>query len=157
MLEVNQQRRVLLRWMLGVILMGGVANASTETKDAPPSVAASAKPAKPALEKGMDAAAVVRVIGKPDSVAPMASPEGKAETWTYRRLLNKTTKQTIASVQAVPSFNGSAGTGTDYSQMRPEFKYGFEHISTFQVTQILMFNGSLVTAKQWTQREKTFN
>jgi len=49
----------------------------------------SVKKSKPPLKKGMAAEAIAQTIGKPESVVPMTTAEGKAKTWTCRRFVSQ--------------------------------------------------------------------
>lgn len=112
------------------------------------------KSAKPSLQKGMDAASVIRLIGKPEQIRSMNSPEGKAETWIYRRLLSRTMTQQATGTRDVPAFDGSVGAqmGT-----RPEIVYSNVTVETYQVTHLLMFNDQLLVAKQWREQSRSFS
>lgn len=113
-----------------------------------------AKPAKPSLQKGMDAATIIRIIGKPEQIKPMNSPEGKAETWIYRRLLSRTVTQQATGTREMPSFDGSIGNQLG---SRSEVVYTNVMVETYQVTHLLMFNDQLVVAKQWREQTRSYN
>jgi hypothetical protein len=144
-----------------LMLLGGTGFAATPAKPTtsgktPP--APNAKPAKRALTKGMTADAIKALIGRPREIKPMKAPAGKAEVWIYRRVTKELTRQTAASMQTVPAFvgvgMGVAGDGMG-SVSVPEFR--LEHIKIYQVTRLLMFNDKLVTAKQWFEKESSFD
>lgn len=112
------------------------------------------KAVKPSLQKGMSAAAVIQLIGKPEQIKSMNAPEGKAETWIYRRLLSRIVTQEATGSRDIPAFDGSVGAqmGT-----RPEIVYSNVTVETYQVTHLLMFNDQLVVAKQWREQERAFS
>lgn len=101
------------------------------------------------LHKGMTADAVIQAVGRPQEVKPMKAPDGQAEVWTYRRVFRRDTYQVATGVEEVPAFvwiNGPLGTAK-------EVTYSIRNATTYQVTSLLMFNGQLVHAKQWFERE----
>lgn len=120
--------------------------------------AADARASGPAkqLEKGMTAEGIIALIGKPAEVRAMDVPEGKAEVWTYRRLLNEQVRQNAASVTMVPAFKGMNGDGPIIGDT-PELNYHLEHVRDYQVTSLLMFDGKLVVGRQRIQREHTID
>jgi len=118
---------------------------------AQPADASASPSAKPMLEKGMTAEQVERIAGKPAEIKPLASSDGKAETWTYRRVIDRQTRQVAATTEFVSTFKG-ANFGQDETQVPV---YHLEHTTIYQVTALLMFDGKLVLAKQW--REKSVN
>lgn len=130
------------------------ADAAAPTVEKATTSADTPKAAKPSLQKGMDAAAVIQLIGKPQQIKSMNSAEGKAETWIYRRLLSRTITQQATGTRDIPAFDGSMG-----AQMgsRPEIVYSNVTIETYQVTHLLMFNDQLVVAKQWREQERSFS
>lgn len=143
--------------LAGGLLVAGSLLSAAESKPAAASSENSQtekKPGKPVLERGMDAEAVVRLFGKPDSVKPMKSPEGKAETWTYRRLLSKHMGQSATGVREVPGFDGSVGANAG---KRTEIVYRNVYTEIFQVTQILLYNDKVVVAKQWKEQEQSYD
>ena len=117
-----------------------------ETTAATQTASASApSTAKPALVKGMTAEQVEQIAGKPAEIKPIDSPQGKAETWTYRRVVDRQTRQVAATVAAVDTFRG----GTGVMGSTPMLEYRLESTTIYQVTALLMFDGKLVLAKQW--------
>jgi hypothetical protein len=147
--------------LVALTLQTGTALAAPGQKSAakpPPADTAEARPAKPALTKGMTAETVIGLIGRPLQIKPMDAPEGKAEVWTYRRVAKKWTTQTAATTEEVPAFigigMGAAGDGMG-SVTTPIYR--LEHITVYQVTRLLMFEDQLVNAKQWLEQERSFD
>ncbi|HEX2854815.1 MAG TPA: hypothetical protein VHO24_16400 [Opitutaceae bacterium] len=130
---------------------------AAETKPATPAAQASGAPAArsapTALQEGMTAEEVQRIIGKPAEIKPMESPEGKAETWTYRRVLGKETTQEAVSTSSVPAFNGLPNT----MGAAVTLQYRLKHTVTHQVTTLLMFEGKLVKARQWVSKSVSYD
>ena len=109
----------------------------------------------PVLKKGMPAADVLRLIGKPDSVQPMETKEGKAEVWVYRRLAKTVRQQSATGTASIPAFTGM-GVGNDATGMTNMLTYKMEEISIYQVSSLLMFDGKLAAASQKVERESRF-
>ena len=136
------------------------ASGAKEPKQAPftPSPARtyqSSGKAKRALERGMSAEEIIQAIGQPASVVPMETAEGKAETWTYRRLLDTRVYQSADGVTSVPAFIGMTATGPMIGEaFAPEYR--LKHRKTYQVTSLLMFDGKLVVAKQWREADESY-
>lgn len=116
-----------------------------------------AKTGKPALEKGMTAETILQLIGKPQEIAPRASPEGKAETWTYRRILETKHLLVASAVETIPVFLRASPTEGNVMGTATRPIYNFKHITTYQVTALLMFDGKLVVAKQWREQEQSYD
>jgi hypothetical protein len=103
----------------------------------------------PVLKQGMTSDEVLATFGKPADVRPMQSPAGKAEVWTYRRVYRRDTGQVATGVTEVPAFvwiGGPLGS-------TPELTYSIRTVTIYQVTSLLMFNGQVVSAKQWFERD----
>ena len=131
-----------------------VAPASNAPNPAPASVAT---PGKPALDKGMTGEEIVALIGKPAEVKPMTVGDGKAEVWTYRRLVRTDVRQVATQMESVPIEAGVSREGKMYETSVQQPVYKLEHIQVYQVTALLMFEGKLVRAKQWQEKTSTFN
>lgn len=108
---------------------GSAAETKPAASDDPASKQAKTKSAPIALEKGMTAEEVQRIIGKPAEIKPMESPEGKAETWTYRRVLDRQTTQEAVSTSSVPAFNGLPDTMGSAVTLQYRLKYTTTHQS----------------------------
>jgi outer membrane protein assembly factor BamE (lipoprotein component of BamABCDE complex) len=141
------------------LLVGFTVASGAETKNetpAAPSASAinpAAKRAATPLEEGMTAEDIQRIIGKPAEIKPIDSPEGKAETWTYRRVLDKQTTQEPVSTSSVPAFNGLP----DKMGSAVTLEYRIKHTTTHQITTLLMFEGKLVKAKQWVTKTVSYD
>jgi hypothetical protein len=135
-----------LRHLLVTCLIGSFAVASPPRADA--GAAEATTKAKPALELGMTPEQIMAAIGKPQEVKPMSTAEGKAEVWTYRRVLHREVVQVAASTRDVPVYLGvySSELGT-----AKEFNYNQVRRTKYQVTALLVFEGQLTSAKQWVE------
>ena len=119
-------------------------------------VAADQSPrAKPILEKGMTAAAIIQSVGKPAEIEVLSSSEGKAEKWIYRRKLGQTVHQTANTQTFIPAMTGVQGGGPVVGEaVVPEYR--LKYVSAYQVTALLMINDQLHLGRQWTEREEKF-
>ncbi len=124
-----------------------VSNARTE--------AASKKAAKTPLEKGMTAETVRKLIGEPKEIKKLDSPEGKAESWIYRREIGARFMDVAAGTREVPAFVG-IGQGMDGMGKRTEMIITKRRVIIYRVTSLLMFNGQLVLAKQVDEQSDTY-
>jgi hypothetical protein len=118
--------------------------ASAPRAAAPPAaIGAAENGAFPVLKVGSTADEIVQLVGKPLEVTPKPSPEGKAEVWTYRRVVDQQNEQVASRTNTLPavSLPGAMGAPT-------EIQYRLVHYTIFQNTSLLMFNGKLITAKQ---------
>lgn len=104
----------------------------------------------------MSASEVKAIIGQPLEVRPMNAPNGNAEVWTYRRALENHVWQTATQIEFVPAFSGIGGTGQSMIRLRPQEVYNLERIVTYQVTELLMFEGQLIKAKQWKEARRSY-
>jgi hypothetical protein len=135
-----------LRHLLVTCLIGSFAVATPPRADG--GAAETTTKAKPALELGMTPEQIMAAIGKPQEVKPMPTAEGKAEVWTYRRVLHREVVQVAASTRDVPVYLGvySSELGT-----AKEFIYNQVRRTKYQVTALLVFEGQLASAKQWVE------
>jgi len=140
-----------LAWATVAVAMTAATN---PTPPAPGQEAAQLSSAKAPLEKGMTAAEIVARIGKPADVRPIAAPEGNAEVWTYRRLRHEHVQQVAATVTMAPALTGMNDHGTAAFGTVPDLDFHLEHVRDYQVTALLMFDGKLVMARQWMERER---
>jgi len=122
--------------------------------DAP--VASQGKAAKPGLEKGMSAETIVRLIGKPQEITPLTLSESKAEKWIYRRRLSERTVQEAATTHTIPAYLGFSASGPSIGTS-VELDFRLKHITTYQVTSLLMIDGKLFLAKQWQEQSQSFD
>lgn len=104
----------------------------------------------PVLKAGATAEEILKLVGKPDQVRPMATQAGKAEVWVYRRLAKHVTRQTAMGTEQQQTY-GIDGTSTISV---PTMK--MERIEVYQVSSLLMFDGKLVTATQKAETERRF-
>lgn len=104
----------------------------------------------PVIKQGMTSEVVLATVGKPAEVRPMQSPEGQAEVWTYRRVFRRDTSQIATGVEEIPAFVGTNGPPGWTKQVT----HSIRTVTIYQVTSLLMFNGQVLTAKQWLERSE---
>lgn len=109
---------------------------------------------RPALDKGMTAEQIQQAIGKPQEIRPMQSPEGKAEVWTYRRVISRTVDQVATNTMQMPAFGG--GMMSEALQPTTALRFSMTYRTRYQVTALLMFNGALVSARQWQEQTTSY-
>ncbi|HEY5551370.1 MAG TPA: hypothetical protein VIK52_05760 [Opitutaceae bacterium] len=115
-----------------------------------------AKPAKPAIQKGMSAEEVRKIIGEPAAIKHIDKEDITAETWTYRRKVRTETTQEVVGDVNQPAFVGlgmgdESGLGTASVPV-----YRLKHTTFYQVTALLMVDGTLVEARQWVDQEVNY-
>lgn len=115
---------------------------------------AKAKSGKPALAKGMTAEQVLKIAGKPDEIRPIKNAEAKAEAWIYRRVLERTSRETATHVMERPAFLGPGPSGEGVA-IDPVTRQ--ERLTTYQVTWVLMIEGRMELAKQTREVERSFD
>lgn len=113
------------------------------------------KPAKPVIHKGMTAAEILRLIGKPEQVKPIVVGDVKGESWIYRRVAKRTMNQTAATMETVPTFGGLGIQGDGIVDIQVPSQR-LENITIYQMTALLIFDGKLVATKQWFEQERHF-
>jgi len=139
------------------------AKAADESKPAAGSPAASpsaAKPAKKPLEKGMKAAEIIDLVGKPETIKPLKVSkvvDGTAEIWIYRQKIGTKEMEVPAGEHEIPVFAGASQGDSNNMRMVMEPTYTMQHVIVYRVTSLLMVNGELVTARQTTDQSEIFD
>lgn len=143
------KRSLRLLLVFGSLLVLRALGAGAPGEASPPPNATAGKNASSThLVKGMSAAQVITLLGKPAAIEVIENPDVKAESWTYRRLLDQHTDQDAATTGSVPMFIGAGiGDGRTVGD-RPVAKYVTRRTSNYQVTVLLMVNDQFVIAKQ---------
>jgi len=117
--------------------------------------AAAPAPAKPVLGKGMAAAEIVRLIGRPDEIKPMKAEGVTAEQWIYRRKVDQTVYQTANTQNAIPALVGFDGGGAVIgTAIVPSYR--LKYAEQFQVTALLLIDGKLHLGRQWLEQTESF-
>jgi len=119
-------------------------------------LAAETAPAmKPALAKGMEGTVIRQLIGQPDEIRDLKSPEVKAEKWIYRRKVTEGTYQTANMQTTIPAMVWGGDSGMKLGEaIVPDYRLKFYRV--YQVTALLMVEGKLEHGRQWTEREESF-
>lgn len=126
---------------------GDAASTSIETR--------SSTLARPVVHLGMTAAEITKLIGRPDKVESIDTPVGKGENWLFRRLAKEWTQETAASMRMEPAFVG-LGISNDGIRDVARPAFDLERVSIYQVSSLLLVDGRLVAAKQWSEKERRF-
>ena len=110
---------------------------------------------QPVLEKGMPGTAIRQLVGKPDEIRDLNSPDVKAEKWIYRRKLTEGTYQTANMQTTIPAMVWGGDSGMKQGEaIVPDYRLKFYRV--YQVTALLMVDGKLERGRQWTEREESF-
>lgn len=139
--------RAIVFLCAAALLAPGCATDDKPVASAAPAVGPAGKGSLPVLKVGATAEEIVRLVGKPLEVAPMQTPEGKAETWTYRRLVDEESSEVAEPSRAAPVIEPAHGIVSAGVQMS-ETEFHTVYVKTYQVTSLLMFNGKLAASKQ---------
>jgi hypothetical protein len=124
------------------------------TPDAPDAAAK-----KKVIEQGMTGDEIAQLFGRPVEIKPMKmdDPAAKAEQWIYRRKLKETTSSSAIAPNAMPTVSLSDANNAAYQIHVPVAQYRIQRITTYQLTALLMVNGRLAAAKQWTERTEDYD
>ena len=126
-----------------------VAAPAPSVTSAPPA----ARKAPTPLVGGMTTDEIVAAIGKPEDVKKMANQDGKAEVWTYRRVIGHEVTQIASGTRDVPAFLGDPlNLGTT-----KEIIYTPLRRTKYRVTALLIFEDRLITAKQWVETKEAYD
>ncbi|WP_069960552.1 hypothetical protein [Lacunisphaera limnophila] len=148
---------LVLSLILGVPALASAADDKTpDPTSSEPAPAPGAKK-KRMLEKGMEADTVELLYGKPAEIKPMETPDAttKAEQWIYRRKVSEKTIQTADTQSTIPTFGRADAGGVSIVDV-PIVTYRLKHLTTYQVTALLMVNGRLEVAKQWQEVDSAY-
>jgi hypothetical protein len=111
--------------------------------------------AKPVLDKGMDAATIIQLVGQPDEITPLKTADGKAETWIYRRKTGQTVVQTANTQTTIPAMVGFQASGVLIGRaIVPQYR--LKYIRDYQITALLMVDGKLQLGRQWAAQDEQF-
>jgi len=101
--------RAIALIIAAALLAPGCATEDKTAAAAAPAAASVGSRSLPVLKVGATADEIVRLVGKPLAVEAMPSKEGKAETWTYRRLLDEETTQVAEAPRGAPVIDPAHG------------------------------------------------
>jgi len=123
----------------------------------PPATDPAAK--KKVIEQGMTGDVIAQLFGQPAEIKPMKveDPATKAEQWIYRRKLKESTTSSSAAPSTMPAFTMSDANNSAYQIHVPVAQYRIQRTTIHQVTALLMVNGRLQAAKQWTEKTEDYD
>ncbi len=124
------------------LLIGVVAAAGAPVRSERPDAVAKSTAA---LTKGMTAAEVLQHAGRPAEIRPFAAPQGKAEVWIYRRVLQTRVNQVPVVGRSAPIPSMDAKGAMEPMDVQ---EYQNEYITVYQITRLLMYNDVLEAATQ---------
>jgi len=111
--------------------------------------------AKSVLDKGMEAAAIIRLIGRPQEISPIKAEGVSAETWTYRRKVDDLIYQTANTEAYIPAMVGFQSSGLIIGRaIVPDYR--LKHAALYQMTALLIVDGKLERGRQWSERTEEF-
>lgn len=135
------------------LLVGTACLSATDDAAATGSKAEAIKPSKAGIAKGMSADEVRKIIGEPLSIKHIDSAEIKAESWTYKRKLRTETTQEFVRDEQQPAFVGvGMGDANGLGSVSVPV-YRLKHTTFYQVTALLMVDGTMFEARQWIETE----
>lgn len=111
--------------------------------------AAEEKPAGPEarLVKGMPAAEVLKVMGRPADVSPMETPSGKAEIWRYRERVSETSTQVQVGSKPITISQVGADNQIHTITVAEEPIYKMQMTARDRVVALLVFNDQYLEQK----------
>ena len=105
-----------------------------------------------ALQKGMPAEAVKRIMGEPAETKPMASPTGKAEVWVYHRTRSAPNQQVQIGTRFT-NITTIGGDGQAHVARTIEEPVFAQQIEIVEVTvRLLLFDGKYVEQTESAQK-----
>jgi len=109
------------------------------------------------LKPDMTAEAVEKLMGRPAETKAMASPEGHAEIWTYRReVAHRIERVEVGSVPITYTTIDSNGKPHTIV-LGDKTQFSDAHITTVETIELLLFNGHYVTMKSSRREVRTYN
>ena len=95
---------------------------------------------------------VRKLLGEPEAVRPVNSPEGKAEVWVYRRPVSTNVALTAIKTEDRPYFDPFTGV----MKTIQEPVYQQEQITVVEELQLLWFDETLINWKKLQKGERSF-
>jgi len=135
-------------------ILGRAADKNADAASAAAEAAAQTKLAGLKLE--MPADTVRQLMGTPDEVRPMKTPDGKAEVWAYTRVVNiRMERIEVPGSPIITTVVDYSGTAHQSQTPGPP---SFRNVSriTEETTELLMFNGRYVTHKLSRHERRSF-
>jgi hypothetical protein len=155
---MNTKLRLLIAACATLSTLTFAAAADTEQSAPRMNQPVTSKPARHPLEKDMDAETVRQIAGLPAEIHPMQAPEGVAEKWIYRRVIDSQTRQVNVGEAPVSCHTLSP----NFTEMPFSKRVGIpirriETTTIYQVTALLMYNNKLVIARQWKEASASYD
>ena len=109
-----------------------------------------------ALQNGMTAEEVTQIMGEPAGVKPMASPTGKAEVWTYRRVIDGPVEQIQVGSKPI-TYTAIGGDGNAYQMVaadEPIYKQAIH--KDLETISLLIFDGRFLSLKRTVEKRMDY-
>lgn len=149
-------RLAVVLLFVGIPLFGDSSAPAPSAEEAKPSRAP--KPAQKGVYEGMMASELQALIGKPDKVVPVDTPEGKknhAEVWIYKRLKSTSTDTVTVGTKPVTT---RVKQGDNYVDVvvsnEPVIKNRVTEI--YQVASFLIIQGRFIKSTQTEEKRQYF-
>lgn len=139
----------LLAILTAILLSSPLASGADSTAPTPART-------KPRLEKGMTTEDIRQLLGRPNDIAKVKSPDNNAERWTYRRKIGQTVEQTANTRTFILAMTGVNGDLSPHIGPVPVPEYRLKYIAGYQVTALLIVDGKLEFGRQWYERDEKF-
>ncbi len=139
--------RYFLLFLAFPLFLTGPVPVRAADKDTAAASETAAKAKESALKPEMPAAAVRELMGKPDEIRPMKTPDGKAEIWAYNREVSiRMERIEVPTAPIVTTLVDANGVAHQSQTPGPPEYHNLSHI-TEETTELLMFNDRYVTHK----------
>jgi hypothetical protein len=149
---MNKNTHLAFLSLTAGFLAGCAATPEPGAKASPPPPAAGVSTAQSispdGIVKGMTAAEVLARWGQPVEKRPLSTSAGDAEVWVYRRIIGTYQRQVATATRMVPVFDPLTGGTKEV----PEAVYSQEVVSTFRVSELLIFRDRLI---EWHVSQET--
>jgi hypothetical protein len=120
------------------------------------SVAASHE-GKPAIAKGMSSVTIRQLIGEPLEKRKIEVDGASAESWIYRRKVGTEVTQEAVFLDEVYAFVGPGYGNQDNIDLVKVPVQRLKHTTVTQVTALLMIGDTLTVARQWLERDVSYD
>ena len=153
--------RYFLLFLACPFFLAGPVPAQAAEKNAEAALAAAAadgaaKTKVAGLKTDMPAGAVRQLMGTPDEIRPMKTPEGKAEIWAYSRVVNiRMERIEVPGTPIVSTIVDSSGVAHQSQTPGPPSYRNLSHIIE-ETTEILMFNDRYAANKVSRHERQSF-
>ena len=130
----------------------------TATTNEPVVPSETSKHGKPKLVLGMTDAQVRQIVGAPLAIEPVdLSDSTKAERWRYRRVVRTESSYDSPDIEQRFAFVGPGRGDSNNIDIIGVPDVRVKRTDVVQMSELIMVEGKLVMARQWTEREVKFD